>query len=75
MALGPICIGIFILFLLDFFFFSLGCVYLFSNLPCTFDGWVFVVDFFMQGFSSKLERVKKMSTTKLGLFPSCKILQ
>ncbi len=28
------------------FVFSLGCVYLCSHLPCTFDGWVPVLDFF-----------------------------
>jgi hypothetical protein len=34
-----------------FFFFSLGCVYLCSHLPCTLDRWVPVLDFYIQGFS------------------------
>jgi len=35
------------------FVFSLGCVYLCSHLPCTFDGWVPFLDFHFQGvFSS-----------------------
>jgi hypothetical protein len=47
---------IFTLFLLIicFCFFSLGCVYLCSHLPCTFDGWVPILDFYLQGFSSFL---------------------
>jgi len=31
--------------------FSLGCVYSCFYLPCTFDRWVFVLDFLMWGFS------------------------
>jgi hypothetical protein len=34
------------------FVFSLGCVFLCSHLSCTFDGWVPIVDFFWQDFSS-----------------------
>ncbi len=34
------------------FVFPLGCVYLCSLLPCTFDGWVTIPDFYIQGFSS-----------------------
>jgi hypothetical protein len=34
------------------FVFSLGCVYLCSHLSCTFDGWVLILDFYLQGFSS-----------------------
>jgi hypothetical protein len=34
------------------FFFFLGCVYLCSHLPCTFDGWVPILDFYLQDFSS-----------------------
>jgi hypothetical protein len=30
--------------------FPLGCVCLCSHLPCTFDGWVPVLDFVIQGF-------------------------
>jgi hypothetical protein len=30
----------------------LSCVYLCSHLPCTFDGWVPVLDFYIQGFST-----------------------
>ncbi len=33
------------------FVFSLGCVYSCSHLPSTFDRWVLVFDFFIQGFS------------------------
>jgi hypothetical protein len=36
------------------FGFSFGCVYSCSHLPCTFDGWVFVLDFYIYGFSSIL---------------------
>ncbi len=44
--MSPFCIGS----LLDFcwlfaFVFSLGCVYLCSHLPYTFDGWVPILDF------------------------------
>jgi len=35
-------------------FFSLGCVYLCSHLPCTFDGWVPILDFLFTGFFSSL---------------------
>ncbi len=35
-----------------FVFFSLGCVYLCSHLPWTFDGWVSILDFYLQGFTS-----------------------
>jgi hypothetical protein len=40
------------LFLLILFYFILfvGCVYLCYHLPCTFDGWVHVLDFYIQGF-------------------------
>ncbi len=34
------------------FVFSLGCVYLCSYLPCTFVGWVPILDFDLWGFSS-----------------------
>jgi hypothetical protein len=41
------------------FVFSLACVYLCSHLPCTFDGWFSILDFYLQGFSSsKLFNVK-----------------
>jgi hypothetical protein len=66
-AMNPLCIGS----LLDFrwlfaFVFSLGCVYLCSHLACTFDGWVPILDFYFQGFSSFIPRnlhtwVKKWS--------------
>jgi hypothetical protein len=51
--MGPLCIGS----LPDFcwlfvFVFSLGCVYLCAQLPCAFDGWVPILDFYLQGFSS-----------------------
>ncbi len=32
--------------------FSLGCVYLCCHLTCTFVGWVLILDFYLQGFSS-----------------------
>jgi hypothetical protein len=35
------------------FVFSLGCVSLCSHLPCTFNGWVPILDFYLQGFSSE----------------------
>jgi hypothetical protein len=34
------------------FVFSLGCVYLCFHLPCTFDGWVPILDFYLLGFFS-----------------------
>jgi len=34
------------------FFFSFGCVYLCSHLLYTFDGWVPILDFYLQGFLS-----------------------
>jgi hypothetical protein len=34
------------------FVFSLGCVHLYSRSPCTFDGWVSILDFDLQGFFS-----------------------
>jgi hypothetical protein len=44
-------------FLTPFFFcwlfafvFSFGCVYSGSRLPCTFDGWVHILDFYIQVF-------------------------
>jgi hypothetical protein len=41
------------------FVFALACVYLCSHLSCTFDGWVLIFDFYLQGFSSsKLFKVK-----------------
>ncbi len=41
-AMGPMCIGFLLYFccILFAFVFSLGCIYLCSHLPCTFDGWV-----------------------------------
>ncbi len=48
-----------------FFFFSLACVYLLcSHLPCcTCDGWVPILDFYLQDFSSsKLFKVKKKTS-------------
>jgi hypothetical protein len=32
--------------------FALGCVYLCSHLPYTFDGWVSILEFYFLGFSS-----------------------
>jgi hypothetical protein len=34
------------------FVFSLGCVYVCFHLPCTFDGWVPILDFYVHDFSS-----------------------
>ncbi len=55
-ALDPICIWFFSpyfsLTVCFNFFSSLGCVYLCSHLPYTFDGWVPILDFYIQGFSS-----------------------
>jgi hypothetical protein len=54
--MSPLCIG----FLSDFFclllafVFSLGCVYLCSHLSCTFDGWVHILDFYLQCFSFRI---------------------
>ncbi len=39
---GPLCLQCLV--------FSLGCVYLCSLLPCTFDGWVPILDFYLKGF-------------------------
>jgi len=62
---------IFTLFLLIvcFCIFFLDCDYMCSHLPCTFDGWVPVLDFYMQGFpffvkgKSYLELTRKASHT------------
>jgi len=66
-AMSPLCIGS----LPDFCWlfalvFSLGCVYLCSHLPCTFDRWVPILDIYLQGFSYFIPRnlqtgVKKCS--------------
>jgi len=32
------------------FYFSVSCVYLCFHLPCTFDGWVPILDFYFRGF-------------------------
>jgi len=50
-TMGPICI-VFTLCWLFAFVFSLGSVYLCSHLPCTFDGWVAILNFYILGFSS-----------------------
>ncbi len=51
--MGPLCIGSSPYFCWLFaFVFSLGCVYLCSHLPCTFDGCIPILDFYLQGFSS-----------------------
>jgi hypothetical protein len=34
-------------FILFAFVFSLGCVYLCFHLPCSFDAWVPIVDFYL----------------------------
>jgi hypothetical protein len=34
------------------FVLSLGCVYLCSHLPCAFDGWLPILDYYLQGFTS-----------------------
>jgi hypothetical protein len=46
--MGPICIG-FLPYFCRFFVlvFSLGCVYLCSHLPCTFDIWVSILDIYI----------------------------
>ncbi len=46
--------GLYLIFLdcLLLFFFGL-CVYLCSLLPCTFDGWVLILDFYVHGFLLK----------------------
>ncbi len=52
-AMGPICTGFLVYFCSLFAFgFPLVCVFLCSLSPCTFDGWVPVLDFHIQGFSS-----------------------
>ncbi len=51
--MGPIWIGFLLYFCLLFaFVFLLGCVFLCSLSPCTFEGWVPVLDFYIHGFSS-----------------------
>ncbi len=42
-------------------FFSLGCVYLCSHLPCTFDGWATILDFYLQVFSLHFSRPQAVS--------------
>jgi hypothetical protein len=50
-AMGPIWIGFLPYFCRLFaFVFSLGCVYLCSHLPRTFDGWILVLDFYIHDF-------------------------
>jgi hypothetical protein len=44
--MGPICIGFVYNTKLFAFVFPLGCVYSCSLLPCTFDGWVPILDFY-----------------------------
>jgi hypothetical protein len=39
------------------FVFSLGCLYMCSHLPCTFTGWVPILDFYLQGFSFFLKEI------------------
>jgi len=45
------------------FVFSLGCVDLCSHLARTFDGWVPILDFYLEGFSlfqmEKLENIEE----------------
>jgi hypothetical protein len=49
--MNPFLHRIFIWFLLIVCFcFSLGCVYLCFHLSCTFDGWISILDFVLQGF-------------------------
>ncbi len=44
--------GLYLIFVDCFFLvFSSGCVYMCSLLPCTFVGWVLILDFYLQGFS------------------------
>ncbi len=53
--MSPLCTGALPYFCWLFaFVFSLGCVYLCSHLPCTFAGWVPILDFYLWGFSSSL---------------------
>jgi hypothetical protein len=47
-VMDRICIGF--LFSLFAFVFPLGCVFLCSLSHCTFDGWVSVLDFYIQDF-------------------------
>jgi len=52
-VMSPLCTqGVYLIFV-DYLLllFSLGCVYLCSLLPCTFDGWVPILHFYLQGFS------------------------
>jgi len=54
LVMSPLCIWS----LSDFcwlfaFVFSLGCVYLCSLLPCIFDGWVLILDFYLHNFLLK----------------------
>jgi hypothetical protein len=60
MAMSPLCTRSLPEFCSLFaFVFSLACVYLSSHLPCTFDGWVAILDFYLRGFSSsKLFKAK-----------------
>ncbi len=54
---SSIVFTLFFLFFLGWLFafvFSLGCVYLCSLLHCTFDRWVPIPAFYIQGFSSSI---------------------
>jgi hypothetical protein len=63
--------GFFLIFCQLFFVFTLGCVYSCSHLPCTFDGWVPVLDFFIHGFSSFLKTTLLKSHPKKNLEKGC----
>ncbi len=72
-TMGLICIE----FLCDFcwllaFVFSLGCVYMCFHLPCTFDGWVPILEFYIQGFCFFIKAISALSKPNpySTLFPS-----
>jgi hypothetical protein len=52
-SLGSYLQKVFFSLIVCFSFFSLGCAYLWSHLPCTFNGQVHVLDFYIQGFFSQ----------------------
>jgi hypothetical protein len=48
LAMNPICLGFLSYFYSLFaFVFSLACVYWCFSSPCTFDGWVTILDFYI----------------------------
>jgi len=58
-----------------FFFLWVVSIYLCSHLPCTFDGWLRILDFYLRGFSSdktpSLEEPSPAITARLEMGVTC----